>query len=239
MAQPTTSSCRSFGAALLCILGLAWGASAQTALPPKESLTLGQRVVDARLIEEDGGSVQVSSLAGKPLIVSPIFTRCEHTCPMHTMSLKKAIEQAGLPGRDFNVLSTSFDVSDTDEDLRRYRERLKLPPDWKLARATSDQLIPFLDSLDFHFISQVEGGFAHPNLVVFLTPGLEVAKYLYGTTYAPDGVSAALEIARGRGSWLRPFAPYVFVVGVLGVLFTSFVILLILNRSRSKEPDAT
>jgi protein SCO1/2 len=209
-------------------------AAAQPALPPDETKTLGRRVVDAQLRDEHGRELAVSSLEGKPLVVSPIFTKCQHVCPRITSGLKQAIEPVGVPGEEFNVLSVSFDTSDTEEDLMRFRQRLDLPEGWKLTKASSEELLPFLESLDFHFLSQKNGGFIHPNLVVFLTPDLRVAKYLYGVDYDPGDVRTALEIARGRGLLLDRLAPYIFLVGVLGMIATSFVILVTWKRSRPR-----
>lgn len=221
--------------ALLLAALLTPGAAAQTALPPDETQTLGRRVADAELIDETGGRVAVASLAGKPLVVSPIFTKCRHTCPMITANLKRAVAELGVPGEDFNVLSLTFDVSDTPEELRAYRERLRLPEAWRLVRAESEQLLPFLESLDFRFISTDDGGFVHPNLVVVLSPELTVAKYLYGVEYRAGDLAAALEIARGANPLLEALGPYIFLVGVLGVIATAFVILITLNRARRRS----
>jgi len=231
------SSSRAFPlfAALLII---ALGAAAQTALPPDESRTLGQPVADATFVDAQGSSLAVRSLAGRPVVVSPIFTRCHYTCPMITASLKRAVAQAGVLGEDFEVLSVSFDVSDTPEDLARYRSRMDLPEAWNLVRADGEVLLPFLDSLDFRFISTPDGGFAHPNLVVVLTPELTVAKYLYGTSFEAEDLRAALALARGEGSVLNRMAPYLFVVGVIGALIAAFVVALLVGRTRSRPRDA-
>jgi len=207
-------------------------AGAQTALPPDESRTLGVPVADAVFVDAQGSALAVRSLAGRPVVVSPIFTRCHHTCPTITASLKRAVARVGVPGEDFEVLSVSFDVSDTPEDLARYRARMDLPEAWKLARADGEALLPFLDSIDFRFISSPDGGFTHPNLVVVLSPELTVSKYLYGTAFEPDDLRAALALARGEGSALHRFAPYLFAVGVPGALLAAFAVALLISRAR-------
>jgi protein SCO1/2 len=215
-------------------LGVAAGvASAQTALPPDEARTLGRRVADAVFLDEHGDPVELQSLAGLPLIVSPIFTRCHHVCPMITASLEQAVAELGTPGDAFNVLSLSFDVSDGDEDLSRFRRKLELPATWRVVRATSDQLLPFLDSIDFRFISADDGTFVHPNLVVVLTPDLEVARYLYGVDYSAADLRNALATARGERGLLDALGPYLLVVGVLGALVAALAIGLTLSRSRA------
>ncbi|UCE87189.1 MAG: SCO family protein, partial [Deltaproteobacteria bacterium] len=101
---------------LAAVLGATLSASAafsQPALPPNETGTIGRRIADARLVDANGDELRVRSLAGKPLIVSPIFTRCRHVCPRITANLKSAIAGLGAPGEDFNVLSVTFDAGDT------------------------------------------------------------------------------------------------------------------------------
>jgi len=221
---------------LALLLGAALCATrvlAQIALPPDESRTLGQPVADATLVDAGGRGLSVHSLAGKPVVVSPIFTRCHQTCPTITASLKQALSRVGVPGGDFEVLSVSFDTADTPEDLARYRERMDLPESWRLARADAEALFPFLDSMDFRFISSPGGGFTHPNLVVVLSPELTIAEYLYGTAFETEDLRAALALARGEGSGLQKLAPYVFVVGVIGALIAVFAVALWVGRIRS------
>jgi len=230
MTQRRVRLCGALAGALLASVV----AGAQTALPPDEARTLGRRVADAVFLDEHGGRVELRSLAGRPLIVSPIFTRCHHVCPTITANLKAAVSELGTPGDAFNVLSVSFDVSDDDEDLRRFRSKLELPATWALVRATSDELLPFLDSIDFRFISADDGSFVHPNLVVVLTPDLEVARYLYGVDYRAEDLRRALATARGEHPLLDAVGPYLLVVGVLGALVTTLLIGITLSRSRAR-----
>lgn len=231
-------SARALLAAFLIALFARDGVTAQTALPPDESRTLGQPVADAVFVDANGEALAIGSLAGKPVVVSPIFTRCHHTCPTITANLKRAVAEVGAPGADFEVLSVSFDVADTPEDLARYRQRMDLPEAWKLARADAEALLPFLDSLDFRFISDPSGGFTHPNLIAVLSPELVVTKYLYGKVFDPNDLRAALALARGEGSLLQALSPYLFVAGVLGSLAAAFAVALLLGRAKARTSPA-
>jgi protein SCO1/2 len=157
---------------------------------------------------------------------------------MITKSLAAALAPLGEPGADFEVLSLSFDVGDTPDDLADYRERMRLPPGWRLARAESEQLLPFLDSLDFRFISDTEGGFTHPNVVVVLSPELDVARYLYGTAFESDALADAIDAARRGGSGLRAFGPLLFSAAIAGAALAALVMGITLRRvrARAREP---
>jgi protein SCO1/2 len=233
-----SAHCEWLSPALLVAAAFASTADAQTTLPPDESKTLGQRVAEARFLDENGRTLEVRLLEGKPLLVSPIFAKCPHACPMITKSLKEAVAGVGAAGEDFNVLSITFDVSDTQEDLKAYREKMGLPQGWMLARAESEELLPFLESIDFRFISNADGSFTHPNLVVALTPELRVAKYLYGIAYEADDLRAALAVARGEDAVLNALAPYIFLVAVLGATISGLIVLITLKRSRAQAGGA-
>jgi protein SCO1/2 len=225
----------SAAAASVLLSGIA--AHAQTLLPPNESAVLGRPVADAVFVDDAGKEIGVSTLAGRPIVVSPIFTRCRHTCSTITKSLAHALAALGEPAVDFEVLSLSFDAGDTPDDLARYRQRMKLPPGWRLARADSEQLLPFLDSFDFRFISESDGGFTHPNLVVVLEPDLTISRFIYGTAYESEVLGDAIEAARRGGSGLRAFGPLLFTGAVAGALLAALAMGMILHRMRRRADE--
>ena len=102
---------------------LAGAAIAQTPVRPDTAKTIGQRVPDVELIDENGVPFRLSSLAGKPVIVSPIFTTCSQTCSTITSSLRDAVTAIGAPGKRYHVVTFSFDATDTAGDLKAYRKK--------------------------------------------------------------------------------------------------------------------
>lgn len=202
----------SLGAALAFLV--ATGAWAQSR--PHEKSTIGTQMPDVELIADDDSTFRVSALWGKPIIVSPIFTRCPSACSMITESLRDALRDIGEPGVGYEVLTLSFDPADDSAALRAYRERLSLPPRWRLATASADNRAAFLRAIDFNVIPLDEGGFAHPNLVVVLSPDLKVSSYLHGVAFDAGEVRAALEDASRRASLVARYRPFILLAAVMG-----------------------
>jgi protein SCO1/2 len=209
-------------------------ASAQVVLPPDEKRTRGQPVPDVTLVGEDSVSFALSTLAGRPVIVSPIFTSCPHTCAYITESLRDALATIGEPGMGYHVLTVSFDPADGPAQLRAYRERLKLPAGWKLAVASPENLSRLLDAIDFHYAPLSEGGFAHANAIAVLTPMLRVSGYEHGIMYEAQAIRRALEVAADEASFVRHYRPWILLAGVLGLAAMTLVIFATRASSRKK-----
>jgi protein SCO1/2 len=209
-------------------------AGAQTALRPDESRTIGARVPDVALIGEDSTTFSLGTLAGKPIVVSPIFTTCTQTCPMITASLRDALAQVGEPGVGYHVLSVSFDPADGPARLRAYRRQMALPDGWKLAVATPENLKLLLDAIDFHYEAMPEGGFVHANAIVILSPALTVSGYAHGVSYEASALREALEGAVRDTSFVRHYRPYIVAIGIAA--WASVVAVLYATRKKRQQP---
>ncbi|MBI3446219.1 MAG: SCO family protein [Magnetospirillum sp.] len=83
----------------------------------------GNEVTSHVLTDQDGHPVDIASYRGKPLVVSMIYTACDHTCPVTTQNVAKAVAGARktLGTDSFQVLSIGFDtVRDTPANLKSY-----------------------------------------------------------------------------------------------------------------------
>lgn len=201
--------------AFLLAMLIAGAAGAQQ--PPDESKTLGTQMPDVELIADNDSTFKLSAMWGKPVIISPIFTTCPHTCTMITESLREALRQVGEPGAGYEVLTVSFDPADDSAAMRAYRERMQLPPKWRVATARPEELASLLRAVDFNVTPMEEGGFAHPNLVIVLRPDFRIASYVHGVMFEPADLRKALEDAADQASLVRRFRPVIVLVSLLAV----------------------
>ncbi len=211
-------------------LVLATAAHAQMVTRPDESKTRGHMVPDVALVTDDSTTFHLADLAGKPIIINPVFTRCPMACPAITSSLRDALAEIGPPEVGYHVLTVSFDPADGPAELRDYRERLALPEGWILATGTPANIAELLGALDFQTVALDGGGFAHPNVIVVVSPTLTVSGYVHGLAYEPKEIHRALERAVRDASLVEHYKPLLIVVGALALLVMIGV--LVVTRKR-------
>ncbi len=108
-----------------------------------ERLKKGDRLPDFQLIDSQGRAITRETFAGRPLILTFIFTRCPipNFCPLMTNHFRE-IQQAlaGAPGTaEVQLLSISFDSEfDTPEVLAQYAARHTNDTNqWRFATGTA------------------------------------------------------------------------------------------------------
>ncbi len=192
--------------------------SADIALDEKLGAVIPADIV---LRDESGKAVNLRDLADRPTIVAPVYLHCMHVCPMLLNGLAEVLGQMELmkPGRDFRVVTLSFDDRDTPafaaDKKRNYLKSIGKPfpaEDWTFLTGDSANIRKFTDSIGFKFQRDGEHDFSHPVILVVLAPGGKVVRYLYGTTFLPFSVTMALtEASRGEvGSPTRRVLEYCF-----------------------------
>ncbi len=217
-------------------------AAGQTLLPPDPALTVGHVIPFDGFVDEEGRAFVSSApdAAGAPVwIVSPIYTRCAFTCTPITLALRSALDRSGLQASQYRVMSFSFDPNETAEGLRAFRARMELPEQWLTLRAANPAALErTLKALDFRTITLGDTDFAHPNLIVILAPDQRLVKYLFGTTFGPTEVAAAVQRAGSDAAFAEPWEPYVFTAAVIGLLLSSLVFFSLLLRRSPRRARA-
>ncbi len=221
---------------LLFLFSLVSAQTGGTGIPPNESRTLGNPVPDVVLVDSEGKEFNLYQLKGKPVILSPIYTHCTSACPIITESLKKTVKLFGEPGKDFYVLTLTFDPKDTVEDLRKFRVEHRLGRGWKVVMVKDrSQLFKLLDAIDFRFATLPDRQFVHPNLIVFLDRDMVIRKYMYGVTFDRLEFANALRIARGEIALPEKFRGYLFLVGMLGFVGTVIFTIVRITQLRYRK----
>lgn len=185
-------------APLLLPLFLLLSLSFSQSLVPKAELVIGNYVPDVKVIKSSGEEVKLSSLSeGKPIILSFIYTRCTSSCPLIIQSLKKSLgDMAG----SYRVVLVDFDLRDSPADLRSYMKSKKIDG-WEVVLPRGEALTRLTKALDFRFTyDEKTDMFAHPNVLVVLSPSLRVVGYILGLSYDPDTLSSLI----GRASRNEP-----------------------------------
>ncbi len=165
---------------------------------------LGQRLDrDTRLVDADGREFAFGDMLGKPTILLLSYFGCDGSCPTMNIELAKVlakVERFRL-GRDYRVLTVSFDPKDSERTARDFVAKTSgLAPGmegWRHAvltnRGSEHAAERFAGQVGFRFFwSDGAKAFLHPNVIVFLTPEGRVARYLYGFRLDAKNVELAL-----------------------------------------------
>lgn len=179
---------------------------------------------DLRLLDAAGAAFSLGDTLGKPVILVFSYYDCDGACPLINRALSRALSEVKRfrVGRDYRVLTVSFDKRDTPQGAAHFAEMTDVPAamrdGWGFAVfAQPIDIDAFTASAGFRFFwSDAAGAFLHPNVLVFLTPEGRIARYLYGA--APD--AKTIELALIDADWSR-IAGSAAVIDILaGVCFS-------------------
>ncbi len=188
-------------ASLLLLLSLSFSED----LTPKADFVLGKRVPDVVLTTSEGTQAKLSDLSrGKPLLMSFVYTRCTSSCPVIVQRLKRALSELGRS--DYTVLLVDFDERDSVSELRDFvKQRGIEEPNWKVVLARGDELTRLTRAVDFKFYYDDKTDmFAHPNVLVVVSPDMRVSGYVLGLSYDPDKLSSLITSAASGRISLNP-----------------------------------
>lgn len=192
---------------ILCIPVSVYALDSSELRLPDEKKTLGKNVPNVKLFDSGGKTFFLKDIMdNKPLFISPIYTRCTTACFTITDTLRDVVEKTGGLGRDFNVMSLSFDARDTHEDLEKFRKQWDLDgKTWVIASGEEAEVKKLLNSIDFRYIfDSGTNEFLHPNVTVALTPDGRISRYLHGAMPKERDMRLTVMEAKRGASLLGP-----------------------------------
>lgn len=167
-------------------------AQADERYDPDRALEISQAAVggtigDYAFTDRDGNTVRLrEDYAGKPLVISMIFTSCYHVCPMTTKHLVNSVRAArdALGADSFEVVTIGFDVAnDTPDAMRTFaREQGVDARGWKFLSATAETIEQISSDLGFIYFPTARG-FDHLNQSTIVGRDGVVYRQIYGVTF--------------------------------------------------------
>jgi protein SCO1/2 len=158
---------------------------------------------DLTFRDEAGRDVRLSSFfrPQKPVILALVYYRCPMLCTQILNGVESSLKAVSLdPGRDFEVLSISFDPKDTAElaaskkqlYLRRYG-RAGTANGWHFLTSDERNVKALADAVGFHYkYDPKTDQYAHASGIMVLTPDGHISKYFYGVEYSPRDLRLGL-----------------------------------------------
>jgi protein SCO1/2 len=181
--------------------------------PPKDvgfDQNIGQSVpLDATFRDETGKQVSLADyFSDKPVVLSFAYDTCPMLCNLSVQGLATSFKGINLEaGRDFRVITVSFDPRDTPERSRAKKDvaiarygHAGANEGWAFLTGDENEIRRVTSAAGFRYVWDAAAEqYAHPTGVVVLTPQGKIARYLFGVEYAPKDLRLALvEASKGN-----------------------------------------
>jgi len=146
---------------LVALTGAAQEYDKDSALAVSQA-AIGTRLQDYQLRDVRGQAFQLGQVAGRPLVVSMIYTSCHHVCPMITRNLARNIEIAreALGEDAFSVVTVGFDWQvDSPDRMRQFAAEQGASgiDDWHFLASDAATIDALSENLGFLFFPSAKG----------------------------------------------------------------------------------
>ena len=216
---------------------------------------------DLTIYDENGNSVTVGSLLGKPTILTFVYYRCPGICSPLLTELSRVVDKMNMePGIDYRILTLSFDSREGPELSRGKKEsylsalkRTVDPSFWRFTTADSLTILALTDAAGFYF-KEDGNDFVHAGALIILSPEGKITRYMNGIQYLPFDVNMALiEAGEGKvGPTIAKILKFCYaydpeartyalnitrIGGILTVLIAGVLLYVFVLRPRRKLPE--
>ena len=170
---------------------------------------LDQQVpLDLVFHDESGKPVRLGEyVRERPVILNFVYFKCRDLCPMLLDGLVRSLRTLAFDmGKQFDVLTVSFDPSDTaalaaakrTDYLGQYR-RPGAEAGWHFLTGDPSSIHRLTQTVGFRYTYDARSGeFGHATGIVLLTPQGVVSRYFYGIDFSPRDLRLGL-IEAGSG----------------------------------------
>jgi protein SCO1 len=170
-------------AAALSLLASGCGAGGSTAAhthvasatPAVQVTYHGQHVhgsavaADFALRDQHGRMVQLSSLRGRVVVLTFLYTHCTDVCPLIAVNVDRAVRSLGPRGRDVAMLAVSVDPrNDTPRAVARFIAEQRLSPRFHYLTGPLDELRPIWQAYNLLIQPGSSGRVAHSAYILVL-----------------------------------------------------------------------
>jgi len=159
--------------------------------------------LDLQFKDETGRTVQLREYfhGSRPVILALVFYKCPMLCNQILSGLTAGLRaQSFDAGREFDVLTVSFDPRETPElaaeKKQSYLERYNRPGTergWHFLTGDEMNIRRLTDAAGFRYnYDEKTNQFAHASGIMLLTPEGKLSRYFYGVEYNPRDLRLGL-----------------------------------------------
>jgi protein SCO1/2 len=160
--------------------------------------------------DETGKTVKLGDYLhqGKPLILVMAYYRCPMLCNLVLNGVCESAKGLDLSlGKDYNILTVSIDSRETWEmaaaKKTRYKEafgKSEVEQGWVFLADPSGNAKVLAEAIGFkYFYDKKRDEYAHPAVIVLLSPEGKITRYIYGISYKQFDLKLSLiEASQGK-----------------------------------------
>jgi protein SCO1/2 len=165
--------------------------------------------LDLRFRDEAGRAVRLGEYFGKrPVVLVLAYYDCPMLCTQVLNGLLAAMRVLSFDaGREYEVVTVSFDPRDDPSDARAKKEpyvakygRAGASAGWHFLTGEPAAIAGLAEAVGFRYAwDERQEQFAHASAIYVATPDGRLSRYFYGIEYAPRDLRLALvEASRGK-----------------------------------------
>lgn len=151
-----------------------------------------QAPLDLQFRDEQGNTVRLGNYFGtKPVILTLVYYQCPLLCTQVLDGVLQTIKEIPLRlGRDYQIVTVSIDPRDRPVEAQAKQMmyaslygRSGLAG-WHFLTGNDLEIHQLADAVGFRYAYDSESGqYAHPSVIMVLTPAGKVSRYFYGISY--------------------------------------------------------
>ncbi len=136
--------------------------------------------------DANGNNIRLSRIFTKSTVVAFVYYNCPGLCDPLMTEIADVVNKVNLePGKDYNIVSLSFDNRDTPKIAKEKKELFTSLinrdfPDtaWRFLTGDSIAIKKVTDAAGFDF-KRVSTGFVHTSILLFVSKDGKICRYLY------------------------------------------------------------